>query len=76
MGRLVLSFTAITYLTDVFQEDRQVDPSVRAMEEAIAPEICAVGGDLLSRLATWYVGAIPCPAPLFGISLTWYGHTA
>ncbi|KAH9049102.1 rRNA processing/ribosome biogenesis-domain-containing protein [Lactarius hengduanensis] len=28
------------------------DPSVRAMEEAIVPEICAVGGDLLSRLAT------------------------
>ncbi|KAH9006875.1 rRNA processing/ribosome biogenesis-domain-containing protein, partial [Lactarius hatsudake] len=35
--------------------DRKVggfDPSVRAMEEAIVPEICAVGGDLLSRLAT------------------------
>jgi hypothetical protein len=75
MGRLVVSLAAITYLTNVFQEDRQVDPSVRAMEEAIAPEICAVGGDLLSRLATWYVGAIPCPALLFGISLTWYGHT-
>lgn len=76
MGRLVVSLAAITYLTDVFQEDRQVDPSVRAMEEAIAPEICAVGGDLLSRLATWYVGAIPCPEPFFGMSLTWYGHTA
>lgn len=34
------------------KEDRQFDPSVRAMEEAIVPEICAVGGDLLSRLAT------------------------
>ncbi len=75
MGRSV-SLTAITYPTNVFQEDRQFDPSVRAMEEAIVPEICAVGGDLLSRLATWYVGAIPRPSSLFGMLLTWYGHTA
>ncbi|KAI9448089.1 hypothetical protein H4582DRAFT_2107490 [Lactarius indigo] len=34
------------------KEDKQFDPSVRAMEVAIVPEICAVGGDLLSRLAT------------------------
>ena len=44
------------------------------MEEAIVPEICAVGGDLLSRLVTWYVGAIPFRTPLFGMSMM-YGHS-
>ena len=71
MGRLAMSLTtAITYLTNFFQEDREFDPSVRAMEEAIVSEICAVGGDLLSRLATWYVGAIPRPTPIFGMLMT------
>ena len=50
--------SAITYLTKVFQEDGRAEPSVRAMEEAAVPEICALGCDLLSRLSTWYVGAI------------------
>jgi len=45
------------------------------MEEAIIPEICAVGGDLLSGLATWYVGAILRPAPLC-MPLTRHGYTA
>ncbi len=40
------------------QEDRRVEPSVRAMEEAAVPEICVLGSNLLSRLAAWYVGAI------------------
>lgn len=34
------------------------------MEEAAVREICALGCDLLSRLATWYLGAI---SPLFTI---------
>ena len=41
-----------------FQEDRRVEPSIRAMEEAAIPEISVLGSDLLSRLAAWYVGAI------------------
>jgi hypothetical protein len=52
------SLTAITYLSNVFQEDGHTDPSARALEVAATPEICAVGSDLLSRLAAWYVGAI------------------
>lgn len=53
LGTLVNLSQALLNCTHIDgKEDRQVDPSVRAMEEAIAPEICAVGGDLLSRLAT------------------------
>jgi hypothetical protein len=49
------------YVSDrsAFQDDRRAEPSVRAMEEAALPEICVLGSDLLSRLAAWYVGAIP-----------------
>jgi len=65
--------SVITYVTNVFQEDGRAEPSVRAMEEAAVPEICALGNDLLSRLATWYVGAIsPPPSP--HLLLTWYIH--
>jgi hypothetical protein len=52
------SSSAITYLTEVSQEDRRAEPSVRAMEEAVVPEIRTLGSDLLSKLATWCVGAI------------------
>lgn len=53
LGALVnLSQALLSCTHNDGKEDRQFDPSVRAMEEAIVPEICAVGGDLLSRLAT------------------------
>ncbi|KAI9466959.1 hypothetical protein BJY52DRAFT_1141931 [Lactarius psammicola] len=53
LGALVnLSQALLSCTQSDGKEVRQFDPSVRAMEEAIAPEICAVGGDLLSRLAT------------------------
>ena len=72
MTRFADPSSVITYLTRVFQEDGRAEPSVRAMEEAAVPEICALGCDLLSRLSTWYVGAIspPLPHPL----LTRYIH--
>jgi hypothetical protein len=71
-GKVRGSPSAITYLTDVFQGDEQIDPSARAMEAAATPEICALGSDLLSRLAAWYVGAIS-PLPHL---LTWSLHLA
>jgi len=65
MTRFADPSSVITYLTRVFQEDGRAEPSVRAMEEAAVPEICALGCDLLSRLSTWYIGAISPPSPPF-----------
>ncbi|KAH9062756.1 rRNA processing/ribosome biogenesis-domain-containing protein [Lactarius vividus] len=52
LGALVNLSQALLSCTPGDGKVGSFDPSVRAMEEAIVPEICAVGGDLLSRLAT------------------------
>ncbi|KAI9507018.1 rRNA processing/ribosome biogenesis-domain-containing protein [Russula earlei] len=53
LGALVSFNQALLSRThDNVKENSHVETSVRAMETAVVPEICALGCDLLSRLAT------------------------
>ncbi|KAI0004959.1 rRNA processing/ribosome biogenesis-domain-containing protein [Russula compacta] len=52
LGALVSFSQALLSCTnDNDKEEKRIETSVRTMEETVVPEICALGSDLLSRLA-------------------------